>query len=206
MLNDTAKPVYNSTKNGKYAADLTVLTSSYAKSEFNKKGDKAADQYLINNSRMLYVNPDKKITDNWLKSLGLHLPSDITNYGYVNKIADFGDNVKLKNSTMADALKKAQVKKNDTRYSLSDSKTDAEYDKAVKSGDTETAQRLVDEAAKNAGYTVKAYHGTKSNFNVFDANRTGENYSGWSATGKSFDFSKDEHSAILVERYGKTGV
>ena len=44
------------------------------------------------------------------------------------------------------------------KFSLS--KADAEYNKAVKSGDIETAQRLVDEAAKNAGYTTKAYHGT----------------------------------------------
>lgn len=46
----------------------------------------------------------------------------------------------------------------DIRYSLSEA--DSKYDSAVKSGDIETAQRLVDEAAKNAGYTIKAYHGT----------------------------------------------
>ena len=44
------------------------------------------------------------------------------------------------------------------QYSLSEA--DSKYDSAVKSGDIETAQRLVDEAAKNAGYTTKAYHGT----------------------------------------------
>lgn len=103
-------------KNGKYVAELIVLTSAYAKSEFKKKGDKGADQYLIDNSRVLYVNPDKKITDNWLKSLGLQLPSDITNYGYINKIVDFGDDVKFENSTMADAFKKAQAKKIDAKF------------------------------------------------------------------------------------------
>lgn len=46
----------------------------------------------------------------------------------------------------------------DIRYSLSG--RDGEYMSAVERGDTETAQRLVDEAAKNAGYTTKAYHGT----------------------------------------------
>ena len=41
--------------------------------------------------------------------------------------------------------------------------------KAVKSGDIETAQRMVDEAAKAAGYPVKAYHGTShGGFNAFD--------------------------------------
>lgn len=33
---------------------------------------------------------------------------------------------------------------------------------AVKRGDMETAQRMVDEAAKRAGYYVKAYHGSPS--------------------------------------------
>ena len=45
----------------------------------------------------------------------------------------------------------------DIRYSR---ELDTEYLSAVNSGDTETAQRMVDEAAKAAGYTVKAYHGT----------------------------------------------
>ena len=39
----------------------------------------------------------------------------------------------------------------------------------------ETAQRIVDEAAKEAGYTIKAYHGTGSLFNVFDLQKSGSN-------------------------------
>lgn len=38
---------------------------------------------------------------------------------------------------------------------------DNEYMKAANAGDTETAQRLVDEAASEAGYNIHAYHGTK---------------------------------------------
>lgn len=52
-----------------------------------------------------------------------------------------------------------------TKYSLSDST----YLDAVNRGDTETAQKMVDEAAKNAGYDIKAYHGTRhGGFTVFD--------------------------------------
>ncbi len=39
---------------------------------------------------------------------------------------------------------------------------DAQYLAAVERGDMEVAQRMVDEAAKRAGYTIHAYHGTKS--------------------------------------------
>ncbi len=49
------------------------------------------------------------------------------------------------------------------------SETDKVYMNAVRAGDTETAQRMVDEAAKRAGYNIRAYHGTsKGGFTVFD--------------------------------------
>jgi len=49
---------------------------------------------------------------------------------------------------------------------------DAEYLAAVERGDMETAQRMVDEAAKKAGYDIKGFHGTRSQeqFNVFKPN------------------------------------
>ena len=46
------------------------------------------------------------------------------------------------------------------RYSLT--RANGEYMKAVESGNVEEQQRLVDEAAKNAGYDTVLYHGTQS--------------------------------------------
>jgi hypothetical protein len=43
--------------------------------------------------------------------------------------------------------------------------SDTDYLSAVKKGDTATAQQMVDEAAKAAGYTTKVFHGTISQFN-----------------------------------------
>ena len=51
--------------------------------------------------------------------------------------------------------------------------TDAAYLAAVEAGDMETAQRMVDEAAKRAGYTVKAWHQTANDFTVFNTNNPG---------------------------------
>ena len=45
---------------------------------------------------------------------------------------------------------------------------DREYLSAVKRGDMEESQRMVDEVAKTAGYSVKAYHQTSSDFTVFN--------------------------------------
>ena len=48
--------------------------------------------------------------------------------------------------------------------------TDREYMSAVENGDMETAQRLVDEAAEDAGYDIKGYHGTNAEFSVINNN------------------------------------
>ena len=51
---------------------------------------------------------------------------------------------------------------------------DSSYMDAVNRGDMETAQRMVDEAAKKAGYTIKAYHGTPiKGITVFDPSKIG---------------------------------
>ena len=66
---------------------------------------------------------------------------------------------------IAEALKRAGRK-----YSLSpdSEQRDEDYRAAVDAGDMETAQRMVDEAARDAGYTIRAYHGTPNGtFTVF---------------------------------------
>ena len=98
------------------------------------------------------------------------------------------------------------------QYSLSaeQQKADADYFKAIESGDTETAQKMVDEAAQNAGYTVKAYHGTRSEFTVFDKHKSGDNYNGWSALGDGLYFAKTvkgaEHWAGMANGSGEMRV
>jgi len=77
--------------------------------------------------------------------------------------------------------------------------SDTDYLSAVKNGDTATAQRMVDEAAKAAGYTVgPVFHGTPTGgFNVFDKRMRGET-SGVSR--QAFSFTTDKKAA---ENYSK---
>lgn len=64
---------------------------------------------------------------------------------------------------------------------------DAEYLAAVERGDMETVQRMVDEAAKKAGYTVgPVYHGTDRKFNSFKM------FSGELGEGAYFTSSRSE--------------
>ena len=51
------------------------------------------------------------------------------------------------------------------KYSLREN--DRKYMDAVEDGDTQKAQAMVDEAARQAGYTRKLYHGTPNQFNQF---------------------------------------
>lgn len=77
----------------------------------------------------------------------------------------------------------------DIRYSLKDS----DYLSAVEKGDMATAQRMVGEAAEEAGYPIKAYHGTPNDsFTVFDKNRTGK---GNDQYGAGFYFASNEEAS-----------
>jgi hypothetical protein len=58
-----------------------------------------------------------------------------------------------------------------------------------------TAQRMVDEAAREAGYTVEAYHGTKSDFTKFSKEKFGANFGNWSLFGAGFYFAPTKRMA-----------
>ena len=101
-------------------------------------------------------------------------------------------------------------------------KWDAEYDTAVESGNVEEQQQLVDQAANAAGYTIKAFHGTRSfGFTVFDPTkaddgislfatsdqRTAETYSGPTNRNRIKDSetknADDLHGESLIEEARK---
>ena len=74
---------------------------------------------------------------------------------------------------------------------------DADHMKAVESGDMETAQRMVDEAAKEAGYKVgPVFHGTNSKFNVFDTDTFGSWFSEHENLSRSY-FNEEDGGKII---------
>jgi predicted GNAT family acetyltransferase len=80
---------------------------------------------------------------------------------------------------------------------------DEAYDAAVKAGDEAEQQRIVDEAAKEAGYTVgPVLHGTGKEFTVFDKEKRGA--SNTSASKKAFWFTTDEATATNFSRLRNT--
>lgn len=87
------------------------------------------------------------------------------------------------------------------QYSLGDeAKIDSDYMDAVNRGDMDMAQKMVDEAAKAAGYSIKAYHGTSSEFTTFQ--RGNKRTRGSLNFGSGFYFSP---SRSFAENYTTTG-
>ena len=89
---------------------------------------------------------------------------------------------------------KGLPKKDEVKYSDRDST----YMDAVNRGDMETAQRMVEEAAREAGYTRPLYHGTADKFNVFKFGRAGI------YTTDNYDVAKT-YGGNIVSLYGKQG-
>lgn len=82
---------------------------------------------------------------------------------------------------------------NDIRFRISEEQ-DKAYIDAVEAGDMETAQAMVDSAAQAAGYnSPRLYHGTKSEFNVFNAKHNDPG-------SKGFFFTDSEE---MASSYGK---
>jgi hypothetical protein len=75
---------------------------------------------------------------------------------------------------------------------------DREYLAAVERGDMETAQRMVDEAAKAAGYNIgPVWHGTDAYFSTFDKDKLGS-VSESSDAALGFWFSESEERAWMA--------
>ena len=98
--------------------------------------------------------------------------------GIIVEDEEFGGTsyVALKSNQFKNADNQNPTENPDIRFSM---RHDADYMKAVESGDTETAQRLVDEAAKAAGYdTEPLYHGTQNfGFTKLDVSKSDDKIS-----------------------------
>ena len=109
------------------------------------------------------------------------------------------------NESIADSEPKVNSKSkksSDERLALPE---DKKYLDAVKSGDMETAQRMVDEAAKKAGYTpVKRYHQTGHKFTRF-SNENPDAGLNDSDTPNGYFFKDNDHDIGVGADFVKTG-
>ena len=153
----------NPTDRGGNSLNILKVASAYGKD--------TNPQSLINSSKILYVEPNKKRTQNWLSVNRLQLPLPSSSYGFINTIvANKPSGVNT--HSMQNGQKNAQNGKNGTRHSL---EVDREYQRA----NEEQKAKIIEQQAKEWGaYTdadgkpVKLYHGTSQfGFTEFDLNK-----------------------------------
>ena len=89
------------------------------------------------------------------------------------KVATVTETDKADNLDKDKAITVSSIEKEEPVKALSpEEEMDAAYLNAIENGDMKTADKLVREAAKQAGYDIQAYHGTNTGaFTVFDKNR-----------------------------------
>lgn len=134
--------------------EANIMTSAYGRNNFQTFLERIAE-----NNAVIYWN-EKKSQDLSV-SLGIQFPNAITSLRSNVIIHQAQSFVNTQNQNVSEKAAK-----------LSD--RDSTYMDAVNSGDMETAQRMVDKAARKAGYTVRAWHGTPiKGITVFDKAKIG---------------------------------
>ena len=177
----------------------------------------AKPNYLHNNifSGKIVYNKNNETPAHFilrLKSLKKALPANDLAKVSENIISNLNESVNTQNSETEKGTMKAE--RNNGRNS------DQAYLDAVEKGDAETARRIVDEAAKNAGYDKRVLHGTRSfGFTKLDTSfsddkisffatpsvETAKTYSGLYGTrGISEEANQDEIKKLNEKADGKT--
>ena len=137
----------NPTDRGGNSINILKVASAYGK-DTNAQG-------LIDNSKILYVEPNKKRTQNWLSVNRLQLPLPSSSYGFVNTIvANKPSGVNT--HSMQNGQKNAQNGKKNTRHSLEVDSQGNELTEAQLRRYKHVAPELRDEDGKIKPF----YHGT----------------------------------------------
>lgn len=172
--------------------DELVETAEYTNSDKSRYTHDWLDNNGANDWEYWDTYVEDKNGDIWKVTLNVANTTNGEKVLYdINKIKKVGQSIGLDTSTTStDTI--SEVKEDVKRkYSLSldSKKADQEYLSAVKTGDNATAQKMVDEVAKEKGYTIKAYHGTNADFFTFDKGRVGK---GTDQYGAGFYFASDK--------------
>lgn len=162
---------------------VTRVASLYGK---ENSRDFLAEQMLRGN----LLGYSKKEANRLLHRDGLQLPRRNTAVDF-DTISVAQDTDAVNNYSMQNSAEDASGK-----HSLMDIPAmDSEYSAAVESGNMQEAQRLVDEAAKENGYTIKAFHGTSR------GDRVGNVFLPERATSGPMAFFTDNRE--IAERYSR---
>ena len=172
--------------------DMQKVNSAYTKKN---------PENFIRGSEIVYA--DKNRTVPLLRRIGLTIASrELQQSGSIGRITYNGNGVNISGVPFSDIVSTNNYSMQNSaedasgKHSLMDIPAmDSEYSAAVESGNMQEAQRLVDEAAKENGYTIKAFHGTSR------GDRVGNVFLPERATSGPMAFFTDNRE--VAERYSR---
>lgn len=132
--------------------------------------------------------------------------------GYLKDALGSGFTVKRDNIGMTGvmATKQTEVQNENRQYSVA--QRDEAYQQAVDSGNVEEQQKIVDEAAKQAGYTMKVYHGTPTggftqfrDWSYFTENKAYADRYNHASASSNRAYAVDETQPMTYELYMNPG-
>ena len=172
--------------------DMQKVNSAYTKKN---------PENFIRGSEIVYA--DKNRTVPLLRRIGLTIASrELQQSGSIGRITYNGNGVNISGVPFSDIVPTDNYSMQNSaedangKHSLMDIPAmDSEYSAAVESGNMQEAQRLVDEAAKENGYTIKAFHGTSR------GDRVGNVFLPERATSGPMAFFTDNRE--VAERYSR---
>ena len=121
--------------------------------EVERQGGEARRVFLSRWIKPIRIVSDQEVAQHYKKVLGdrdIEIPANVVTPGLLSELEKVG--VKIGAPTSQQAKKYRKMMGN--KYSLP---SDAPYLSAVERGEMDDAQQMVDEAAREAGYTTKAY-------------------------------------------------
>lgn len=157
-----------------------IITNAYNKDNVERY------QKIINQSKIRYIESDKKRTNTWLSALGLQLPSAITKYGSISKISLEDGFVNISQNS----------KKNNNILNQNRNIFDSEGNELTK----QQQEYFKDSKVRDKNGKLKVvYHGTNADFNVFSYDHIGDT---GISEGVGFYFTDDME---ISKRYGNKG-
>lgn len=164
-------PVQHDNDLGKY---LAALKQNNLKPRFERWIKNPNYMKLVNETR-LSVSESKPLVPVFDMDAAMESLAKLKANGYYTPVGGNYETMQNLALAMADTIygREKAAAENVKFSNRNTEQRDADYMAAVKAGDMETAQKMVDEAARAAGYTLKKYHETKKEniIHVFDLSR-----------------------------------
>ena len=158
---------------------------------FEKIDNRKENMYNIfkegaDNEKNNLLSPRRNIENNTFNNNNTVSNIDDSSFNEKNRRKNMGDSGEVDSNNKNNRLHNIQGLDNSSFFNAKNQQTDNKGRKLSKEQQTKFKDSKVRD---ENGKLLTVYHGTRSDFNVFKNNKSGDNYEGWSYSGKGFYFT-----------------